>query len=91
MNLVEFQTDKPGDKGGRSRNGRNNFARDLLSAVSICSVNAIIHCTKIRCCSNKINVVVGVIVFLKLARAQAITSQRRWGGQFASLIITIVI
>ena len=75
MNLVEFQTDKPGDKRGSSRNSWNNFARDLLGAVSICSVDAIIHCTKIRRCSNEINVVVGVIVFLKLARTQAITSQ----------------
>ena len=77
-NLVEFQTDKPGNKGGCSRNSRDNFARDLLGAVSICSVDAIVHCTKIRCCSNEINMMVGVVVFLKLARAQAISSHRRW-------------
>lgn len=66
--LVEFQTNEASDQSGRGGNGGNDLASDLLRVVSVRRVDTIVHGTQVRSRGDKVDVMIGVVVFLELNR-----------------------
>jgi hypothetical protein len=90
-NLVQFQTHQAGHEGGGRSNGRDNLPRNLLCGVSISYVDIVVHRPKIRCCSDEVDVIIGIIILLEFDRCKTIACQRRRRGQFRVKILKIFI
>jgi hypothetical protein len=80
QHLVEFETHQPGDKSGRRSNSRDDLARNELGLVSIGKLDLVIFRPQIARSRDEIDVVIGIVVFLKLNRLKLETSKRlgRW-------------
>lgn len=66
--LVEFKDDKTSDKCSGRRDGRNDLSGDKLRLVAVCGCNAVVLGTEIACSSDKVDVMVRIVVLLKFYR-----------------------
>ena len=78
-NLVQLKTHKTYNERCRSRDGRNDLTSDLLGGIAIRRSDVVIRCAKVRSSSDKVDVIVGVIILLKFGGVEAIAGQRRRG------------
>lgn len=66
--LVEFQTNEASDQSSRGGNGGNDLASDLLRVVSVRRVDTIVDGTQVRSRGDKVDVMVGIVIFFELDR-----------------------
>jgi hypothetical protein len=80
-NLVKLQADQTGDKRGRGSNGRNNLTGNLLRRVPISDRYIIIHGSKVRRCSNKVDMMIGIVILFEFNWSKSVSSKRGWWRQ----------
>lgn len=86
-NLVEFEANQTSYQRRCGSNGWNNLSSNLLGGVSISDVDAIVKSSQVRSGSDKIDVMVRIIVLLKFDRIKAVSSKgRRCWKRFNDLV-----
>lgn len=66
--LVELKNDQSGDKSGSGCDGGDDLSGDELGLMSICEFDLVVLSSQIACCSDEINVMVGIVVLLEFDR-----------------------
>lgn len=75
--LEELQANKTSYQSGGRRDGRNDLSCNLLSGVSVCRVDVVVHCAEVGRCGDEVDVEVGIVILLEFHWVQSVTNQRR--------------
>jgi len=70
-----LETDQANDKGRCGGDRRDDLPGNLLGRVAISGVYAVIHGAKVRSSSDEVDVVIGIVIFLKLYGIKAESSK----------------
>ena len=69
--LVQLQAHQADRQCCRSSNGRDDFPSNEFRLMSVRLCNGVIGCAKIRGSGDEVDVMVGIVIFLKIDRVEA--------------------
>jgi hypothetical protein len=84
QDFIKFEDDQPSDESSCRSNGRNNLACNKLDLVSVGKLNLIVLSSQVACCSDKVNVMVSIVIFLEFNRLELEASQRLGSRELVS-------